>query len=79
MNHPTLTIGATVQPRVLTKLSSRPEFKDLGLLSRFLYAVPNSPLGYRTGEEAPVPIELSKYYEETLIQICNATKSKEEF
>ena len=44
---PALTIGLTVQPTVLRGLATKPGFRGRGLLGRFLYALPPSPLGTR--------------------------------
>jgi hypothetical protein len=47
LSAPLLTIGLTVQPEVIAGLASTPEFRSLGLLARFLYAIPRSNLGRR--------------------------------
>ncbi len=47
---PSLTIGLSPQPDVLRGLASMPGFRGRGLLARFLYLLPPSPLGYRTGK-----------------------------
>jgi hypothetical protein len=47
---PSLTIGLSPQPDVLRGLSTMPGFRGRGLLARFLYLLPPSPLGYRTGK-----------------------------
>ncbi len=44
---PLLTVALTVQPGVISGLASTPEFRSLGLLARFLYAIPRSSLGRR--------------------------------
>jgi hypothetical protein len=44
---PRLTIGLSPQPEVLRGLSTQPGFLGRGLLARFLYLLPPSPLGYR--------------------------------
>ncbi len=48
MNRPCLTVGLSPQPDVLEALRDKPGFRGRGLLARFLYALPKSPLGYRT-------------------------------
>lgn len=45
---PRLTIGLSPQPEVLRGLSEQPGFRGRGLLGRFLYLLPPSPLGYRS-------------------------------
>lgn len=52
--YPRLTIGLSPQPDVLNSLSKQPGFRGRGLLARFLYLLPPSPLGYRDlGSERP--------------------------
>lgn len=40
---------------MLRGLAAKPGFRGRGLLARFLYLLPPSPLGYRTLESEPVP------------------------
>jgi hypothetical protein len=51
---PSLTIMIAVQPEVLKGLASKPGFKGKGLLARFLFAMPQTNVGYR--EINPQPI-----------------------
>jgi hypothetical protein len=51
---PLLTIGLTVQPSVIAGLASTPAFRTLGLLARFLYALPRSRVGGRKADPEPV-------------------------
>jgi hypothetical protein len=51
---PTLTVALTVQPDVIHQLSHKPGFRGRGLLARFLYALPPSPLGCRDIRPRPV-------------------------
>lgn len=60
---PRLSVGLSPQPDVLKGLSSKPGFRGRGLLARFLYLVPPSPLGYRTLQTAPVPQGVRGNYE----------------
>jgi len=55
MYRPALTIGLSPQPGVLRGLTEESCFRERGLLARFLYTLPISRLGYRTGKAAPVP------------------------
>lgn len=59
---PLLTIGLSPQPDVLRGLASRPGFRGRGLLGRFLYLLPPSPLGFRTLESRPVPDSVEAAY-----------------
>lgn len=54
LHHPALTIGLSPQPEVLRGLAGQPGFRGRGLLARFLYALPQSPLGYRGLDSKPV-------------------------
>jgi len=47
LDAPLLTIGLTVQPSVIAGLAATPAFRTLGLLARFLYALPRSRVGVR--------------------------------
>ncbi|MCG5548891.1 YfjI family protein [Halorhodospira halochloris] len=62
LQHPTLTIGLSPQPDVLKGLASRPGFAGRGLLGRFLYLLPPSPLGRRTLTPAPIPQGVADSY-----------------
>lgn len=55
LRSPRLSIGLSPQPDVLRGLAAKPGFRGRGLLGRFLYLLPPSPLGYRTLESVPVP------------------------
>lgn len=52
---PRLSIGLSPQPDVLRGLAAKPGFRGRGLLGRFLYLLPPSPLGFRRLESSPVP------------------------
>ena len=47
LESPRLTIGLSPQPSVLHGLANQRGFRGRGLLARFLYLIPPSPLGYR--------------------------------
>lgn len=55
LRNPRLSIGLSPQPDVLRGLAAKPGFRGRGLLGRFLYLLPPSPLGYRTLQSTPVP------------------------
>lgn len=54
VDDPRFTIGIAAQPVVLKALADKPEYKQKGLLGRFLYAVPSSPLGNRQINSEPI-------------------------
>jgi hypothetical protein len=62
MQHPALTVAISPQPDVLQNLSDRPGFRGRGLLARFLYGLPASPLGSRLLQPNPVPPEVAEAY-----------------
>lgn len=45
--NPTLTVGLTVQPQVISALAAKDEFKGRGLTARMMYSVPTDFVGYR--------------------------------
>ncbi|HOH28216.1 MAG TPA: DUF3987 domain-containing protein [Candidatus Hydrogenedentes bacterium] len=53
LQRPCLTVYIAPQPDVVQALSDKPGFRGRGLLGRFLYALPESNLGRRTGQAAP--------------------------
>jgi hypothetical protein len=62
LRSPRLSVGLSPQPDVLRGLAAKPGFRGRGLLGRFLYLLPPSPLGYRTLESRPVPEGISTAY-----------------
>jgi hypothetical protein len=59
---PRLTVGLSPQPEVLHGLAAKKGFRGRGLLARFLYLLPQSPLGFRTLETAPIPQSVKEDY-----------------
>jgi len=59
---PAITMALTVQPAVIYSLQSSPVFRGRGLLARFFYAVPPSPLGERNPTPKPVSEQISEEY-----------------
>ena len=55
LRSPRLSIGLSPQPDVLRGLAAKPGFRGRGLLGRFLYLLPLSPLGFRALQSKPVP------------------------
>ena len=62
LRYPRLSIGLSPQPAVLESLSSKPGFRGRGLLGRFIYLLPPSPLGFRPLESNPVPESIKNAY-----------------
>lgn len=63
LSSPLLSIGLSPQPDVLRGLSTKPGFRGRGLLGRFLYLLPPSPLGFRTLDTHPIPENVKRAYE----------------
>ena len=55
VKRPALTMGLAIQPTVLEGLLENNAFRGRGLLARFLYSLPESRIGSRKIEPAPVP------------------------
>lgn len=62
LRNPRLSIGLSPQPDVLRGLAAKPGFRGRGLLGRFLYLLPPSPLGYRTLKSVPVSEDVRDAY-----------------
>ncbi len=62
LKSPRLSIGLSPQPDVLRGLAAKPGFRGRGLLARFLYLLPPSPLGYRTLKSVSVPESVRNAY-----------------
>jgi putative DNA primase/helicase len=71
LRHPLLTVGLSPQPSVLHGLASKPGFRGRGLLGRFLYLLPPSPLGYRSLEAPPIHSLVASAYEAGLRAILD--------
>lgn len=64
LDHPLLTMGLSPQPDVLRALRKKPGFHGRGLLARFLYALPESKMGFRDLEPRQVPEHIADRYAE---------------
>lgn len=66
VDQPALTIGLAVQPEVVKGLVNAPGFRGRGLVGRFLYSMPRSPVGYRKIDPEPVTPSIKSQYEEAI-------------
>ena len=73
LERPLLTIGLSPQPEVLRGLSEKPGFQGRGLLARFLYFLPTSPLGYRALTSPRIPDAAIQAYEAGIHAILNVS------
>lgn len=60
--NPYLTIVLTVQPAVIQSMGEKRAYLGNGTLERFLYVLPRSTLGYRSHNQAAVPLSLQLAY-----------------
>ncbi|MGI5349471.1 DUF3987 domain-containing protein [Streptomyces sp. CA-250714] len=66
---PALTMGLAVQPSVLEDIGKNRGFDGRGLLARFLYALPESLVGYRKINPSPVPEAVATAYERNVLAL----------
>lgn len=59
---PALTLGLAVQPDVISGLLQKPSLRGRGLLARFLYSLPPSPIGRRRIAPEPMADEIRAAY-----------------
>jgi hypothetical protein len=71
MSRPLLTIALSPQPQVFQDLAKKPQFRGRGLLARFVYTFPESPLGYRTFEGRAIPSAVRVRYEKGIHALLN--------
>ncbi|MEQ9406203.1 MAG: YfjI family protein [Fuerstiella sp.] len=60
LEKPCLSIVVSPQPSVLEDIGQRKDFVGRGLLARFLFAVPQSKLGFRSHQPQPIPRDVSE-------------------
>ncbi len=77
LDRPHLTVGLSPQPDVLASLQDKPGFRGRGLLARFFYGLPKSPLGYRTLDPHPVPSDVAHRYRTGIRELLKFAPEKE--
>lgn len=70
VDRPALTIGLSIQPAALQSLTRDKATRGRGLLGRFLYALPRSPLGYRNTEPTPIPDSIEARWDTLVRRLC---------
>lgn len=73
INAAILSVGLTFQPDVLRSLASKPGFSGRGLLARFLFVLPESPLGRRVIGAPPVSDRTANEYESLVLLLLRDT------
>jgi Protein of unknown function (DUF3987) len=71
LNSPALTLVLTPQPDVLRSLSEHKAFRGRGLLARFLFVLPPSPVGRRKHETIPIPAYARDAYDRCISSLLN--------
>jgi len=71
LKNPRITMGLSPQPDVLRSLADKQGFIGRGLLARFLWLFPESPLGYRTHDGVPVAPAFSEAYNVAITAMLN--------
>lgn len=71
VKNPALTIGLAVQPEIIKGLMNRPEYRGRGLLGRFIYSLPQSPVGYRVIRTNPIPGHVKNAYVSNISKLLN--------
>jgi uncharacterized protein DUF3987 len=73
IDRPHLTVLLSPQPGVISGLRDKGVMRDRGLLARFLFAMPQSPIGSRKLEPQPMPPDLVSKYAELITRILEWT------
>jgi len=66
IRRPAITMGLLAQPDVLVRLAEQQEFRERGLLARFLFCIPQSWVGRRIIEPDSIPGAIRETYDAAL-------------
>ncbi len=77
IDHALLAVGIAPQPDVLRKLAAHAEMRGKGLAARFVFALPESPLGARSCERSPLSSVLADRWSEVIGRILSATPHRD--
>jgi replicative DNA helicase len=69
---PALTIGLAIQPEVIRSFGDKRSMRGLGLLGRFLYALPVSTVGHRKIDPDPVPSDVMQSYHQHMTRLLTS-------
>jgi putative DNA primase/helicase len=78
LHNPALTVGISPQPDVLESLSDKPGFRGRGLIARFLYGLPVSPIGFRELTPIPCPSSTENAYAEGITRLLSLVPPTDE-
>lgn len=74
---PSLCCGYAIQSEVLRGLPHKAAFLGTGLLARFLYALPESPIGSRKARPEPIPEEVTEAYRRLILDLVEDSEERE--
>jgi hypothetical protein len=69
VDNPALSIGLCVQPTIIENLQHKREFREVGLLPRFLFSVPKPLEGNEPFNKADIPAGLQEHYDSTITDL----------
>ena len=72
---PALTLALAVQPEALDRLAEIRGGRGLGLLARFLYAMPQSRVGFRDPDPPPVPEGVRRRYDACIRRLLHTPRA----
>lgn len=78
VSKPAGTVAITVQPGVIKDLATKKDFKDRGLLGRFLYAIPESLVGKRFYQNKRIDQAVKNVYLEAIRRIFSQPEANPE-
>lgn len=70
---PRISFVLTPQDEVVRTLTQKPDFRGRGLLARYLFVVPHSNVGHRTGRTEAIPQQVKAAYEAIIAAILRKT------
>lgn len=69
LEQPSLVLAATIQPALARQLTNSAAFRERGLLGRMTFVIPQSRVGTRRWERAPIPDEVNAAYSRAIRQL----------
>ncbi|MCD7937792.1 MAG: DUF3987 domain-containing protein [Tannerellaceae bacterium] len=69
LEHPLLTMYLSVQPQVVKEAMENDEFRGRGFLARFLYSMPESPVGHRRYRTEPINPQVRQAYHDLIYRL----------
>ena len=73
-----LTLAYAIQPEVIRGMADRPSFRGRGLIGRFLYSMPETRLGKRSINSAPVTSHIADGYSNLIRRLASIQANGDE-